>query len=187
MSAGASSTRGNDPGVTYERGLPIARLGAALAVSLAGHASLAWYAGGLLAPLRAEAGRRPAPIQARLVDTVEPAAEPRPGTRTARPAPRLPAEPYIPADQLDVRPLIMTRVMPEFPADLASGAHGRVVLRLFISAEGTLDTLQVAHAEPRGVFEQAALEAFARARFTPGRKNGQAVPSLILVEVTFGG
>ncbi len=175
--------------MTYERGFPIARLGAALAVSLAGHASLAWYAGGLLTPLRAEAGRRPAPIQVRLTDIVQPAVEPQPGhsSRTAKPAPRLPAQPYIPAEQLDVRPLIMTRIMPEFPPELASGARGRVVLRLFISADGTLDHLQVAHAEPRGVFEQAALEAFARARFTPGKKSGEAVPSLILIEVTFGG
>lgn len=134
--------------MTYERGFPIARLGAALAVSLAGLAGLAWYAGGLLAPPR--------------------------------------AEPYIPADQLDVRPLIMTRVMPEYPADIVSGARGRVVLRLFISADGTLDSLQVAHAEPRGVFDQAAFDAFANARFTPGKKNGEAVPSLILIEVTFG-
>jgi len=134
--------------VTYERGFPIARLGAALAVSLAGLAGLAWYAG-LLAPPR--------------------------------------AEPYIPADQLDVRPLIMTRVMPQYPADIVSGVQGRVVLRLLISADGTLDSVQVADAEPRGVFDQAALEAFSSARFTPGKKNGQAVPSLILIEVTFGG
>ena len=85
-----------------------------------------------------------------------------------------------------MRPLIMTHVMPEYPADIISGARGRVVLRLFISADGTLDNLQVAHAEPRGVFDQAAVDAFARARFTPGKKNGEAVPSLILIEVTFG-
>jgi periplasmic protein TonB len=169
------------------------RLGAALAVSLAGHASLAWYAGGLLAPLRSEPGRRPALIQARLADIVAAAPQPQAAARPGRgpnaspPAPRLPAERYIPADELDVRPLIMTHVMPEYPADIVSGARGRVVLRLFVSAEGTLDGLHVAHAEPRGAFEQAALEAFAKARFTPGKKKGEAVPSLIVIEVTFGG
>jgi periplasmic protein TonB len=176
--------------VTYERGYPIARLGAALAVSLAGHASLAWYAGGLLAPLRAEPGRRPAPIQARLADLVEPAPQPQAAVQgssnVARPAPRLPGRPYIPTEELDVRPLIMTHVMPEYPADIVSGARGRVVLRLFISFDGTLDNVQVAHAEPRGVFDQAAVDAFARARFTPGKKNGEPVASLLLIEVTFG-
>ena len=73
--------------MTYERGFQIARLGAALALLLAGLSGLAWYAGGLLAP------------------------------SVTQPAPRLPAQPYIPADQLDVRPLIMTHVMPEYPAD----------------------------------------------------------------------
>jgi protein TonB len=175
-----------------ERGFPIARLGTALAISLSGHVSLAWYAGGLLGPLRAEPGRRPAPIHARLADTVAPAppqrpARPAPAPAVAQPAPPLPAPPYVPADQLDVRPLIMTRVMPEYPAQLASGARGRVVLRLFIAADGTLDRLQIAHAEPPGVFDQSALEAFSKARFTPGKKKGQAVPSLLLIEVTFGG
>jgi protein TonB len=179
--------------VTYQRGFAIARLGAALAVSLAGHASVAWYAGGLLAPARGEPGRRPPLIQARLVDSGQPAPQPQAAARPGRapsissPSPRLPAQPYIPADELDVRPLIMTHVMPEYPADIVSGARGRVVLQLFVSAEGTLDGLHVVHAEPRGVFDQAALEAFAKARFTPGKKNGQAVPSLILIEVTFGG
>ncbi|HEX2332892.1 MAG TPA: TonB family protein [Burkholderiales bacterium] len=180
--------------MTYERGYPIARLGAALAVSLAGHAGVAWYAGGLLAPVRVEPGRRPPFIQARLADVVQSAApaHPQPSARPGRapgftqPAPALPAQPYVPADQLDVRPLIMTHVMPEYPADIVSGARGRVVLQLFISADGALDGLQVAHAEPRGAFEQAALEAFAKARFTPGKKNGEAVPSLVLIEVTFG-
>jgi periplasmic protein TonB len=176
--------------VTYERGFPIARLGAALAVSLAGHAGIAWYASGLLGSPRAEPGRRPAPIQARLSDVIEAVPRPKPAVQgsanVARPAPRLPGEAYIPAEELDVRPLIMTHVMPEYPADIISGARGRVVLRLFISADGTLDNVQVAHAEPRGVFDQAAVDAFARARFTPGKKAGEAVPSLLLIEVTFG-
>lgn len=173
--------------------MSIARLGAALAVSLAGHAGVAWYAGGLLAPVGAEPQRPPAPIQARLAHMVQPDPPAPPAARPGRtpgiprrPEPRLPAQPYIPSDELDVRPLIMTHVMPEYPAGILSGARGRVVLELFVSAEGTLDGLHVAHAEPRGVFEQAALEAFSRARFTPGRKNGQAVGSLIVIEVTFG-
>jgi protein TonB len=176
--------------VTHERGFPIARLGAALAVSLAGHAGLAWYAGGLLAPLRAEPGRRPAPIQATLAEIAETTTRSQGAvhgsSNVARPALRLPGRPYIPAEKLDVRPLIMTHVMPEYPADIITGARGRVVLRLFISADGTPDSVQVAHAEPRGVFDQAAVDAFARARFTPGKKDGEPVPSIMLIEVTFG-
>ena len=93
---------------------------------------------------------------------------------------------YWPVNRLDVRPQIKTHVMPEYPKDLPAGVRGRVVLELRISADGTLDRLSVARAEPRGRFEQAALKAFSAARFTPGMRKGKTVPSLVRVEVTFG-
>ena len=93
---------------------------------------------------------------------------------------------YWPVDRLEVRPQIKTHVMPEYPADLPAGVRGRVVLELRISADGTLDRLSVARAEPRGRFEQATLKAFSAARFTPGMRKGRAVPSLLRIEVTFG-
>jgi protein TonB len=94
---------------------------------------------------------------------------------------------YWPAERLDVRPQIKTHVMPEYPADLPSGVRGRVVLELRISADGGLDRVSVARAEPRGRFEEAALKAFSAARFTPGMRKGKAVPSLVRIEVSFGG
>ena len=97
------------------------------------------------------------------------------------------AEPrYWPAAGLEVRPQIMSHVMPEYPADVPAGVRGRVVLELFISKDGTLDRIRVARAEPRGRFEQAAIKAFSRARYAPGKRKGQAVPSLMRIEVTFG-
>lgn len=93
---------------------------------------------------------------------------------------------YWPVERLDVRPQIKTHVMPEYPADLPAGVRGRVVLELRISADGALDRVSVARAEPRGRFEQATLKAFSAARFTPGMRKGKAVPSLLRIEVTFG-
>jgi len=93
---------------------------------------------------------------------------------------------YWPANRLDVRPQIKTHVMPEYPADLPAGVRGRVVLELFIAPDGKLDRLRVARAEPRGRFEQAALKAFSAASFSPGRRKGKAVHSLVRIEVTFG-
>jgi TonB family protein len=61
-----------------------------------------------------------------------------------------------------------------------------VVLELRISADGTLDRVSVARAEPRGRFEPAALKAFSAARFTPGMRKGKAVPSLVRIEISFG-
>ena len=93
---------------------------------------------------------------------------------------------YWPANRLDARPQIKTHVMPEYPADLPAGVRGRVVLELFIAADGTLDRVRVSRAEPRGRFEHATVKAFSRARFTPGLRKGRPVPSLVRIEVTFG-
>ena len=92
---------------------------------------------------------------------------------------------YLPAEELDERPLIRTPVHPVFPAD-APVASGRVVLQLLISEAGAVDRAVVVQADPPGFFEQAAMDAFASARFTPGRKDGNAVRSALKIELNFG-
>jgi TonB family protein len=92
---------------------------------------------------------------------------------------------YLPAEELDERPLIRTPVHPVFPAD-APIASGRVRLRLLINETGVVDETSVIDAVPAGVFETAALLSFASARFTPGRKGGVAVKSALTVELRFG-
>ena len=59
------------------------------------------------------------------------------------------------------------------------------MLRILISDTGHVDDVAVVRAEPRGVFEQAAIEAFAKARFAPGLAAGTPVKSQITVEVQF--
>jgi protein TonB len=175
-------------------GFPLARLGAALACSLAAHAAAGWWLGGLLAPpanaaggggerlharLIAQGGERPA---SRPAGPVKPAA---PAREAKGPAP-IPATRYHESVELDVRPLIMTRVMPEYPEEVLSGTRGRVVLELYIAEDGYIDRARVALAEPAGKFDAAALKAFAGARFTPGVKAGKPVASRLAIEVTFG-
>jgi len=92
---------------------------------------------------------------------------------------------YVPAEELDERPLIRTPVHPVFPHD-APVASGRVVLKLLINEAGAVDRTVAVQADPPGVFEQAAVDAFAAARFTPGRKDGLAVKSALKVELNFG-
>ncbi len=163
-------------------GFPLARFGAALACSLAAHAAAAWWMGGFLgSPANADGGGEP--LQARLIaQTGERAPSPAPGP--AKPA--LPAPRYLEAVELDVRPQIMTHVMPEYPQDVLTGTRGRVVLELYIGADGYVDRARVALAEPAGKFEAAAIKAFSGARFTPGQKERKAVGSKLLIEVTFG-
>ena len=92
---------------------------------------------------------------------------------------------YYTANQLDQRPQIKLHIEPVFPPG-AAVSSGRVVLRLYISEQGEVEKMVVVSAEPPGLFEKSALDAFAAARYTPGMKNGGPVPSLIALEVLFG-
>ena len=111
------------------------------------------------------------------------------GTGTRNSASALPgviaAPRYVPANELDERPQIHSHVEPAFPLD-ANAPAGRVVLRLLIGETGAVDKAVVVQADPRGPFEEAAVEAFAPARFSPGRKNGVAVKSALTLELRFG-
>jgi hypothetical protein len=108
------------------------------------------------------------------------AARPGAGSRQAEATPK-----YYPVQELDERPLIRTPVHPEFPAH-APVASGQVVLRLLISRTGDVVEATVVSASPAGVFETVSMQAFAPARFTPGRKGGAAVGSALTVELRFG-
>lgn len=147
-----------------------------------------WNAGTLQARLRAPGGD----------EAIVPAARAPVSRRAARPEPVLrgaeaPASAfafaappkYLPAEELDERPLIRTPVHPTFPAD-APAASGRVVLQLLINEAGAVDKALAVQADPPGVFDAAAVDAFVSARFTPGRKDGNAVRSSLRIELQFG-
>ena len=102
-----------------------------------------------------------------------------------RPAGLVPPPEYYPSPLLDERPQIQVHVEPEFPAG-SPVASGRVLVHLHIGIDGRVEEVVVTHAEPPGVFEQAAAEAFAAARFTPGKIRGQPVKSSLVIEVLFG-
>ena len=91
---------------------------------------------------------------------------------------------YALASLLDVPPMPLSDIQPDYP-ESAGNQQGTVVLRLFISASGEVDELFVVRALPSGFFEEAALTAFAPARFSPGMHHGRAVKSQMVVEVQF--
>ena len=93
---------------------------------------------------------------------------------------------YYHTRDLDVRPGIMTRVEPAYPdTALARGLSGKVVLRLYINENGSVDRVETLNASPAGYFEASAERAFSAARFTPGRKGKQAVKTQMVIEVSF--
>jgi periplasmic protein TonB len=108
-----------------------------------------------------------------------PAALPSPASGVPR-APR-----YFHAHELDRRPQILSHVEPNFPA-LALVPTGRVVLRLYLDEEGSVETVAAESADRTGAFEAAARDAFAAARFLPGIKGGVPVKAVVRVEVLFG-
>ncbi len=67
----------------------------------------------------------------------------------------------------------------------AKKQEGSVVLRLLISEAGAVDNVAVVRAYPAGLFEASALEAFGKAKFSPGKMLGVAVKSQITIEVLF--
>ena len=145
-----------------------------------------WGAGALQARLRAPAGDD-AILPASRATVDRRSAGPDLALRQARaPSAGIAAPPrYLPAEELDERPLIRTHVQPAFPPD-ATAASGRVVLRLLINETGAVDEAVAVQSDPPGVFDEAAVDAFASARFTPGRKDGNAVGSSLRIELQFG-
>lgn len=79
-------------------------------------------------------------------------------------------------------PVVVSRVMPAYPAlARARGVEGQVVLRATVDAEGRIEpAVRVIRSIP--LLDEAAIEAFRRWRFRPGRDR-QGRPIRVIVEV----
>jgi protein TonB len=74
----------------------------------------------------------------------------------------------------DVIPLV--RINPDYPPRaLSRGLEGWVQVQFTITATGTVKDPVVVNAEPRNIFDDAALKAIARWRYNPKVENGVAV------------
>ncbi|HMW17638.1 MAG TPA: TonB family protein [Accumulibacter sp.] len=91
---------------------------------------------------------------------------------------------YLPTSLLDSKAGPLSEIVIEYP-ESAGGQSGRVVLQLFIDEYGVVREVLVSQAIPSGFFEQAAISAFSRARFSPALRGGRPVKSQMRVEVDF--
>lgn len=98
-----------------------------------------------------------------------------------------PAEAFVDARQLDVRPAIRTRTMPAYPATLPPGASGTVVLELLIARTGRVAAVEVVTGSGFQEMDAAAVAAFMAAEFDPGRAGGVPVAAKIRISVSFDG
>jgi periplasmic protein TonB len=111
-----------------------------------------------------------------------------PAALTAAPAlaePGLPPAPaYLPTGRLDPGPQPLGDITPVYPKE-GELQEGWVVLRLLIDEAGKVDNAAVHSAYPKGLFDAAALEAFGRAQYSPGKLLGVSVKSQITFRVEF--
>jgi hypothetical protein len=92
---------------------------------------------------------------------------------------------YLPRAKLTVAPAPLEPIEIPFPAAVDNPLRFRGQLSLFIDEHGVVQRIRVDGPPMPPVLEEAARNAFLRARFTPGEVDGVAVRSLIRIEVDF--
>ncbi|TDP62785.1 hypothetical protein [Roseateles toxinivorans] len=93
---------------------------------------------------------------------------------------------YLPRSRLSVPPLLRSQVALLWPEGAETqGGHFRAVLALFIDELGVVQRVRVEGNGLPPALEAVARESFLGASFVPGELQGQAVKSLIRVEVRF--
>lgn len=91
---------------------------------------------------------------------------------------------YYPAGQVDVRPEALGEIKPVYP-EAAQNIGGVVILLLLIDETGAVKEVTVEEADPPGIFEESAINAFKNARFSPAFKNSEWVRSRVLIRVRY--
>ena len=93
---------------------------------------------------------------------------------------------YYPVSEVDVPAQVMNDVLLRYPPDAyAQGIEGEVTLRIYISDAGLIDEIEIENAEPRGIFEDAALEAAWQLRYSPALKDGRTVKNVRTIAIVF--
>lgn len=81
------------------------------------------------------------------------------------------------ADTVDVAPRALERPSPDIPVRIRKqGLSGRVVLNLLIGRDGRVQQTKTLESLPAGVFDEVAVEAVKRWRFSPALYRGEPVP-----------
>jgi len=77
-------------------------------------------------------------------------------------------------------------IQPFYPDEAASAnVTGSVVLLLLLDEGGKVQDISVDEANPPGMFDQSALDAFRNARFSPAQRHGRTVKSRVRIKVTY--
>ncbi len=89
-------------------------------------------------------------------------------------------------DDLDQPPRQMVRTHPTYPYRARQrNIEGEVKVKLLVRADGTVASVTILDATPKGIFDSSVKEAVPNWKFTPGKIDGQAVPSWVVTNVVF--
>ena len=81
---------------------------------------------------------------------------------------------------------LQANAAPAYPPDaFARRQQGRVLLEVHLSARGLVEDISIATSSGVATLDQAALDAVRRWRFEPARRDGVAVPIVVIVPIRF--
>lgn len=85
------------------------------------------------------------------------------------------------------RPVLLQGAEPiEYPVELwDEGVEGEIVLRVLVTPEGTVDSVEVAESSGSAALDSAAVRGARDLRFQPGTKRGRMVPMWARLPVHF--
>jgi TonB family C-terminal domain len=92
---------------------------------------------------------------------------------------------YRKAPDLTARPYPLEYVSVPYPRDASRYGIVRATLAIFVDEGGLVARVRMQNAQLPPAFERAAVEAFSKAHFQPGRIGDTPVKSRMLVEVEF--
>ncbi|MBZ0094867.1 MAG: energy transducer TonB, partial [Sulfuricella sp.] len=136
---------------------------------------------------------KPVQVPPPILAVASPVESPAPATFTVPPQPQVTA-PAIVAAPAPAPAFVAARFdadyldnpKPLYPhASRRLGEEGKVVLRVFVSAEGEAKRVEVKHSSGFQRLDQAAEEAVARWRFVPAKRGEQAVTAWVVVPIVF--
>lgn len=91
-----------------------------------------------------------------------------------------------PAVQPPTPAVLIRSVNPRYPTTAQRArTEGYVVVRFTVTAEGRTSNIQVTDAQPRHVFDRAAIDAVSRWEFTPATRDGKPVDSSVTNRINF--
>lgn len=139
----------------------------------------------------AQSHHEPAPERPLLAaETQTPAAVEAPATKEIPPPLPLPVVAIVPPAATASEPRFdaayLDNPAPVYPPmSRRMGEEGRVILRVFVEANGRASQIQIRTASGSPRLDQAALEAVSRWKFFPAQRGAEAVGAWVLVPIVF--